>query len=180
MLTTLLTDLQTKAGVHGRFGLAREPSYRLAVEETPDPAWANSHGRLAWSLSRTRDDRLGPGSCWFPWAARDWLYRRHWEVRMEDVDAFLSSALPLVKDDVEGIHSGNVAPRIALWSHHEPVTIFGAAAMALGWNEIETGSQKLAANFHGSESCEYEVLAAGVSGDLAYIAGIEHLSLIHI
>ena len=93
---------------------------------------------------------------------------------MEDVDAFLFSVLPLVKDDVEGIHSGNVAPRIALWSHQEPVTIFGAAAMALGWNEIEAGSQRLAANFHGSESCEYEVLAAGVSGDLAYIAGIEH------
>ena len=93
---------------------------------------------------------------------------------MEDVDAFLSSVLPLVKDDVEGIDSGSVAPRIALWSHQEPVTIFGAAAMALGWNEIETGSQRLAANFHGSESCEYEVLAAGVSGDLAYTAGIEH------
>ena len=93
---------------------------------------------------------------------------------MEDVDAFLSSVLPRVKDDVEGIHSGNVAPRIALWSHQEPATIFGAAATWRGWDEIETGSQKLAANFHGSESCEYEVLAAGVSGDLAYIAGIEH------
>ena len=93
---------------------------------------------------------------------------------MKDVDAFLSSVLPQVKGEVEGIHSGNVAPRMALWSHQEPVTVFGAAATWRGWNEIETGSRRLAANFHGSESCEYEVLAAGVSGDLGYVAGIEH------
>ncbi len=32
----------------------------------------------------------------------------------------------------------------------------------------------LASNFSNCESFEYEVLAAGVGGDLAYIAGIEH------
>lgn len=32
---------------------------------------------------------------------------------------------------------------------------------------------RLAASFSGSQSCDYEVLGAGVSGDLGYVAAIE-------
>jgi hypothetical protein len=32
----------------------------------------------------------------------------------------------------------------------------------------------LGASFTGSQSCEYEVLAAGTSGDLGYVVAIEH------
>jgi ketosteroid isomerase-like protein len=92
---------------------------------------------------------------------------------MEDVDALVASVLPRIKEDVEGLHSGTAEPRIMLWSHRAPVTVFGNAATVCGWEEIEALSRKLARNFHGSESCEYEVLAAGGSGELAYIAGIE-------
>jgi hypothetical protein len=80
---------------------------------------------------------------------------------MENVDALVTSVLSRIKEDVEGLHNGTAEPRIMRWSHQAPVTVFGNAATVCGWEEIEAFSRKLATNFHGSESCEYEVLAAG-------------------
>ena len=54
----------------------------------------------------------------------------------------------------------------------DPVTLFGAVVTS-GWAEVARPST-LASNFSNCESFEYEVVAAGVSGDLAYIVGIEH------
>jgi ketosteroid isomerase-like protein len=92
---------------------------------------------------------------------------------MDDVEAFLSVALPALRDEVRALHSGDAGPRMALWSRHEPVTLFGAALTLRGWDRMEPAFEWLAASFHGSSSYEFEVLAAGVSGDLGYIAGIE-------
>lgn len=63
---------------------------------------------------------------------------------------------------------------MTLWSHHEPVTLFGAVLTQHGWTAIEPAFEWLASTIHGGESLEYEILAAGVSSDLGYIAGIEH------
>lgn len=93
---------------------------------------------------------------------------------MDDVDAFVASVVPLLREEVLALHRGDVRPRVALWSHVEPVTLFGAVLTQRGWNDIESAFEWLASTFHASESFDYEVLAAGVSGDLGYIAGIEH------
>ena len=93
---------------------------------------------------------------------------------MDDVDAFVASVMPLLSEEVQALHGGNVGPRMALWSHQEPVTLFGAVLTQRGWNAIEPAFEWLATTFHLSGSYDYEVLAAGVSGDLGYIAGIEH------
>ena len=93
---------------------------------------------------------------------------------MDDVDAFVSEVLPQLVREVEALHNGDAAPRIALWSHREPVTLFGALMTKRGWSELEPAFRWLASTFHRGESFRYEVLAAGVSGDLGYIAGIEH------
>ena len=55
-----------------------------------------------------------------------------------------------------------------------PVTLFGAVATKTGWDEIGPTFDWLASTFSNCESFEYEVVAAGVSDDLAYITGIEH------
>ena len=47
-----------------------------------------------------------------------------WGVAMDDVDAFLSSVVPQLTQEVEALHDGDVAPRMALWSHREPVSLF--------------------------------------------------------
>ncbi|HEX3285144.1 MAG TPA: nuclear transport factor 2 family protein [Mycobacterium sp.] len=93
---------------------------------------------------------------------------------MDDVDAFVASVVPLLREEVIAMHNGQVGPRMALWSHHEPVSLFGAVLTQHGWSAIEPAFEWLATTFHGGESCDYEVLAAGASGDLGYIAGIEH------
>ncbi len=60
------------------------------------------------------------------------------------------------------------------WSRKDPVTLFGALQIKTGWREIAPIFEMLASRFSNCESFEYEVIAAGVSGDLAYIAGVEH------
>jgi ketosteroid isomerase-like protein len=92
---------------------------------------------------------------------------------MADVEEFLASVLPrLTAADTE-LHNGNAGPRVALWSRNEPVTLFGAAMTKIGWPEIAPGLEWVASRFSDCESFEYEVLAAGASGDLAYIVGVE-------
>jgi ketosteroid isomerase-like protein len=90
-----------------------------------------------------------------------------------DVDRFLSTVIPRLKDEVLALHNRNAAPRMALWSHNEPVTLFGAELSSSGWGEVEPAFQRLAASFSGGQSCEYEVLAAEASGDLGYVVAIE-------
>ena len=43
-----------------------------------------------------------------------------------------------------------------------------------GWDEIAPAFEFLASRFSNCKSFEYEVIAAGASGDLGYIVGIEH------
>ncbi len=95
---------------------------------------------------------------------------------MAEVDDFLAAVLPTLREVETAFHDGDPAPRMKLWSHNEPVTLFGAVLTKSGWGEVSAAFEWLTARFSGSESGEYEILAAGASGDLAYIAGIEHTS----
>ena len=93
---------------------------------------------------------------------------------MTDTEDFLTVVLPEMVGEVVAVHGGDAGPRIALWSRTEPVTLFGAEMTRRGRDQLEPAFQKLAASFSGSGSCEYEVLAAGASGDLGYVVAIEH------
>ena len=61
-----------------------------------------------------------------------------------------------------------------MWSQNAPVTLFGAAQSGSGWDQIVPVFNWLATRFSHCQSFRYEVIAAGVSGDLGYLAGIEH------
>ncbi len=93
---------------------------------------------------------------------------------MGEVEEFLAAVLPRLEEADTALHNGKPNLRKAMWSHEDPVTVFGAAVTRSGWDQIGPAFDWLASNFSNCESFEYEVLAAGVSGDLAYIAGIEH------
>jgi ketosteroid isomerase-like protein len=93
---------------------------------------------------------------------------------VDDVDAFVAEVVPALRAEVEALHNGDLGPRLALWSRNDPVTLFGAWLSGRGWGEIEPAFERLAATFHGSQGIEYEVLAAGASGDLGYVVAIEH------
>jgi ketosteroid isomerase-like protein len=93
---------------------------------------------------------------------------------MADVDEFLAAVVPPLTAADTAIHNGDAGPRIALWCRKDPVTLFGALQTKTGWREIAPIFETLASRFSNCESFEYDVIAAGVSGDLAYIAGVEH------
>ncbi len=54
------------------------------------------------------------------------------------------------------------------------MTLFGAAMSASGWEEIEPIFDLLQEKFSNCTSSEHELIAAGASGDLAYIVAFEH------
>jgi len=58
------------------------------------------------------------------------------EAAVNDVDDFTATVVPLLHDDIVGLHNGDIGPRMALWSPNEPVTLFGAELNARGWDEV--------------------------------------------
>ena len=93
---------------------------------------------------------------------------------MSETDEFLASMLPRLLAADTALHNGDSAQRKALWSTTDPVTLFGAAKMTSGWPAIEAIFDWLATRFSDCTSFDIEVVASGVSGDLAYLVAIEH------
>jgi ketosteroid isomerase-like protein len=89
-------------------------------------------------------------------------------------EQFLAEMLPKQRAAEQAIHNGEVAPRLTLWSRNDPVTLYGARLSASGWADIEPTFRTVASWFSDSAAYEFEVIAAGASGDLAYTVGYEH------
>jgi ketosteroid isomerase-like protein len=93
---------------------------------------------------------------------------------MSDLDDFLSTTLPRQIKAEEAMHNGDPAPRLAMWSTQDPVTVLGAVQSASGWDQVSQLFGWLGAHFSDCTSYRFELVAAGVSGDLAYTVGLEH------
>ena len=91
-----------------------------------------------------------------------------------EVDDFLAEMLPKQVAAETAIHNGDVAPRLALWSRNDPVTVFGAKRSATGWAKLDPMFHAVASWFSDSTEYDFEMVAAGASGDLAYTVGYEH------
>ncbi len=91
-----------------------------------------------------------------------------------ETERFLVEMLPRQRVAEQAIHNGEVEPRLALWSRTDPVTVFGAKISASGWADLEPMFREVASWFSDSTGYEFEVIAAGASGDLAYTVGYEH------
>jgi len=91
-----------------------------------------------------------------------------------EVEEFLADMLPRQRAAEQAIHDGDVEPRLALWSRHDPVTLYGAKFSGSGWADLEPTFRAVASLFADSVAFEFEVVAAGASGDLAYTVGYEH------
>jgi ketosteroid isomerase-like protein len=95
---------------------------------------------------------------------------------MSEVDDFLSGTMPRLMQAEEAIHNGDVAPRLAMWSRNDPVTLFGAWMSDAGWEDVNRTFHVLASHFSDCTSYDVDVIAAGASGDLAYTVAYEHTS----
>lgn len=94
---------------------------------------------------------------------------------MSELDDFLADVLPRQIKAETAIHNGDAAPRLAMWSTLDPLTLLGAASggAKTGRESVVRISNWIAGNFSDCTAYDFELVAAGVSGDLAYTVGME-------
>ena len=96
---------------------------------------------------------------------------------MSELDDFLTTTLARQVEAEEALHNGDVTPLMQMWSTQDPLTLFGAVKSGSGWDEVSQVFRWLASGFSDCTASRFELVAAGVSGDLAYTVGLEHTSV---
>lgn len=95
---------------------------------------------------------------------------------MSAPDDFLEWVRTALYDAELAVHNGNPAPRRALWSRNEPVSVLGAWRNAYGQDELDELFTALGRSFSDCTSYVFELQVYDVVGDMAYTAGLEHTS----
>ena len=95
---------------------------------------------------------------------------------MSDRNDFREWADSALYDVQRALHNGDAAPRRALWTRCEPVSVLGALRSAYGQQEVDDLFTALATSFSDCTSYVVELQAFDVVGDMAYSAGLEHTS----
>jgi ketosteroid isomerase-like protein len=93
---------------------------------------------------------------------------------MSDREDFLAWTQTRLKEAETALHNGDPAPRLAIWSTREPVSVLGAARSAVGQEAVRQLFESLGDAFSDCTSHEYEIVAADVAGDMAFTVGYEH------
>lgn len=89
---------------------------------------------------------------------------------------FLAQTAGPVMAAERALHNGDPAPRSRTWSHLDPVTLFGAWYVDSGWADVSRTFERLAGRMSDLMAYDVELVAADVSGDLAYTVAYEHTS----
>ena len=96
---------------------------------------------------------------------------------MKDREDFLAWVKASLYQAELALHKGDPAPRRALWSRREPVSVLGAWRNAHGQEEIDALFAYLGRSFSNCTSFTFEVQAYDVIGDMAYTVGLERTSV---
>jgi ketosteroid isomerase-like protein len=97
-----------------------------------------------------------------------------WGRKVNDREDFLAWVKSRLRDAEIALHNGDAAPRLAIWSRQDPVTVLGAWRSATGQEELRDLFADLEASFSECTSYSYEIIAVDVMGDMAYTVGYEH------
>jgi ketosteroid isomerase-like protein len=95
---------------------------------------------------------------------------------MSDREEFRTWVESTLYDAELALHNGDAAPRRAIWSRNEPVSVLGAWRNAYGQREIDELFTALGKSFSDCASYSFELQSYDVVGDMAYTAGLEHSS----
>lgn len=95
---------------------------------------------------------------------------------MNDLHGFLAWLTTAVYEAEVAVHNGDPAPRRAIWSRKEPISVLGAVVNAHGQQEVDGLFERLGGRFSNCTSYEFELLSYDVVGDMAYTEGFEHTS----
>jgi ketosteroid isomerase-like protein len=92
-----------------------------------------------------------------------------------ELQAFLDDIIPRQEAADEALHKGNAELRKDLYSHNDPVTVLGAfGVVASGWDRMQQTFEWVASQFSDVTDFHLEIVAAGVSGDMAYTVAYEN------
>ena len=96
---------------------------------------------------------------------------------MSDLDNFLTPTLARQIEAEQALVNGDPEPRLAMTATQDPVTIFGAKVpVRRGWDEVSEVLRWLAERWSNATDYRFDLVAAGASGDLAYMVGFEHIA----
>lgn len=96
------------------------------------------------------------------------------EAVVNDFDAFVADTVRDHAAATTAVRNGDASSLIEMLSKHDPVTLFPPSQPSmLGWTEVSEAFTRVASLYSNGSSVRFEVLAAGVSGDLAYLVGFE-------
>jgi len=91
---------------------------------------------------------------------------------MTDRESFRTEISERVHAAEEALVRGDVGPRLLMWSHDDPVSVFAAVGPSKsGWDELEPMFHSVAARLSGGHDVTYEIMSFDVSGDMAWTAG---------
>jgi ketosteroid isomerase-like protein len=98
---------------------------------------------------------------------------------ISETDEFLAEMLPRQLEAEHALCRGDAEPRSKTWTQRDPVTLFGAwQPVRRGWDEVSDTFDRLAGRFSDLHDYEFELVAAGASGDLAYTVAFEHKTVV--
>src|SRR6266568_5780190 len=91
---------------------------------------------------------------------------------MNDRETFRAMVRQLQHEAGVALVRGDVGPRLEMWSHNDPVSLFAAVGPSKsGWDELEPTFRSLAARLSGGRDVDYEIMEFDMSGDMAWTAG---------
>lgn len=92
---------------------------------------------------------------------------------MDAREEFIAWAEPALHAAEAALVRGDPSRRIAIWSHRDPVSLFGAVGVSTaGWNHLESTFRRVAARLAGGDDVTVELMAFDVVGDMAYTAAL--------
>ena len=97
---------------------------------------------------------------------------------MSELDDFLGTVIPRYIQVEKAFTSGDVEPRLTMWTRLDPVSVVGAAGpVRTGWTEVEKSFRWIAGRFSDCSDYDLDIITADVRGDLAYVVCWERAKL---
>ena len=97
---------------------------------------------------------------------------------MTDPEDFRTLMRQRQHDAEEALVRGDVGPRLEMWSHNDPVTLFaGLGPSKSGWNDLEPMFRSVASRLSGGADVTYEIISSDVGGDIAWTIGISRFTV---
>jgi ketosteroid isomerase-like protein len=96
---------------------------------------------------------------------------------MTDRETFRNLISQMQHEAEVALVRGDVEPRLQMWSHKDPVTLFAAlGASKAGWDELEPTFRSVASRVSDGHAVTYEIVTFDVSGDLAWTVGFSRFT----